>query len=94
MGRSSVLSDASETPRYIFDRTGKALMGQLSSLGTIEPFSGTLRCMPQDLLEYMNLPPPNMPGGWGQWTFGMGGSGSGAPFHMHLKVCGIAANRP
>eukprot|EP00750_Incisomonas_marina_P026065 INCI5867.2.p1 GENE.INCI5867.2~~INCI5867.2.p1 ORF type:complete len:815 (-),score=99.63 INCI5867.2:2887-5331(-) len=87
MGHSASLSDRSETPRYIFDRTDKGLMGSMSSRGTIEPFTSTLACIPRDLQEYMNLPPPRMPGGWGQWTLGMGGSGSGAPFHMHLKVC-------
>ncbi len=51
MGRSAALSDASETPRYIFDRTNKGLMGALKHLGTIEPFTSTLECIPSDLQE-------------------------------------------
>lgn len=54
MGQTTTLNDNVGTPRYIFDRTEKGLMGSLRDKGTIEPFTSTLSCIPRDLQVRMS----------------------------------------
>ena len=89
------LTDDSE-PRYVFQHHQQMhpihdkRVGEMS----MEPITAVLNCLPQELQDYLRLPPAGMPGAWTLWTVGMGSSGSGAPFHLHdlaanivLKVC-------
>jgi hypothetical protein len=78
------LTDSSD-PRYVFQHYQQSHPVLSEGIGrmSMAPISRVLNCLPQELQDYLHLPPAGMPGAWTQWTIGMGGSGSGAPFHMH-----------
>ena len=78
------LTDSSD-PRYVFQHYQQSHPVLSESIGrmSMAPITAVLNCLPQELQDYLHLPPAGMPGAWTQWTIGMGGSGSGAPFHMH-----------
>ena len=48
-----------------------------------------LQCLPWRLQELLSLPPASMPGAWSEYTFGLGGAGSGAPFHAHEAAVNV-----
>ena len=84
MGRSAELHNENETPRYIFDRTNKGLMGELKHMGTIEPFTSTLECIPSDLQEYVCRRPPSLARSRGRWTTPCLRAAGRHPFHTRF----------
>jgi len=55
----------------------------------VPSISGLLQCLPWQLQELLSLPPAAMPGSWSEYTFGIGGAGSGAPFHAHEAAINV-----
>ena len=71
-------------PRYILaQKSVKVLETELQNIVEVEFMTELLKCIPHDLQEYLHLPPPELPGVWGQYTLSIGGAGAGASFHMH-----------
>eukprot|EP00750_Incisomonas_marina_P003883 INCI13423.1.p1 GENE.INCI13423.1~~INCI13423.1.p1 ORF type:complete len:451 (-),score=62.92 INCI13423.1:1620-2972(-) len=70
---------ADSSAAYLLDRSIDAI----SYTARMEPMNAIMECIPYELQEYFNLPPPGAPGSWNDWTLSLGSTGAGSNFHTH-----------